>query len=228
VPESPGGPLATRPLQFFWVADCSGSMAADGKIQALNNAIRETIPHLRDIALDNPFAQLTARALAFSSGVRWHIEEPTPIETLQWVDLVPSGLTDLGAALEELATQLGSPPLPQRSLPPAIVLISDGQPTDDFEAGLDALLRQPWGRRSVRVSVAIGRDADLDVLTRFASDPDLGPLTANNPEQLAQMIRWASTIASQLASEPGRLAPETIEVVPVPRAAAIDDGEALW
>jgi len=39
--KRPGGGLAGRPLHFIWIADCSGSMRADGKIQALNNAIRE-------------------------------------------------------------------------------------------------------------------------------------------------------------------------------------------
>jgi uncharacterized protein YegL len=215
-------------LQFFWVADCSGSMAADGKIQALNNAIRETIPHLREVAADNPFAQMTVRALGFSSGIRWHVATPTPIEELVWTDLEPGGLTDMGAALTEISTHLTSPPIPQRSLPPAIVLISDGQPTDDFDQGMADLCAQPWGARSARVSVAIGRDADLDVLARFSSDPDLGPLTANNPEQLAQMIRWASTVASQLASVPGRHAPEPVPTVPVPRASAADAGNEVW
>ena len=37
----PGGELASRPLHFFWICDCSGSMQTDGKIQSLNNAIRE-------------------------------------------------------------------------------------------------------------------------------------------------------------------------------------------
>ena len=39
--KRPGGELATRPLHFIWIADCSGSMSVDGKIQALNTAIRD-------------------------------------------------------------------------------------------------------------------------------------------------------------------------------------------
>ena len=98
--KRPGGGLAGRPLHFIWIADCSGSMQADGKIQALNNAIREAIPHLRDLAARNPHAQILVRALAFSSGTRWHVSEPTPVEKLVWPDLVAYGYTDLGAALK--------------------------------------------------------------------------------------------------------------------------------
>ena len=33
----PGGELATRPLHFIWIADCSGSMEPDGKIQGVTS-----------------------------------------------------------------------------------------------------------------------------------------------------------------------------------------------
>src|SRR5262245_14819027 len=54
----PGTSLARRPLHFIVVADCSGSMASDGKMQALNTALRETIPHLVDVAAQNPHADV--------------------------------------------------------------------------------------------------------------------------------------------------------------------------
>ena len=44
-----GGELSTRPLHFIWIADCSGSMATDGKIQSINNAISETLPHMQTV-----------------------------------------------------------------------------------------------------------------------------------------------------------------------------------
>jgi uncharacterized protein YegL len=202
VDKRPGGGLAGRPLHFIFIADCSGSMQADGKIQALNNAIREAIPHLRDLAARNPHAQILVRALAFSSGTRWHVAEPTPVERLIWPDLLAYGYTDLGAALTEVASVLRSPPMEPRSLPPALVLVSDGEPTDDFEAGIAALMAEPWGAKAVRLAIGIGRDADTDVLQRFIGRPDIRPVTAAHPEQLVQLIRWASTVASRAASTP--------------------------
>ena len=200
--KRPGGGLAGRPLHFIWIADCSGSMQADGKIQALNNAIREAIPHLRDLAARNPHAQILVRALAFSSGTRWHIAEPVPVEKLVWPDLYAYGYTDLGAALTEVAGVLHQPPMEPRSLPPALVLVSDGEPTDDFEAGIQALMAEPWGAKAVRLAIGIGRDADTDVLQRFIGRPEIRPVTAAHPEQLVQLIRWASTVASRMASAP--------------------------
>ena len=87
----------------------------------------------------------------------------------------------------------------ERALPPAIVLISDGMPTDDYQRRSGRCLDEPWGARAVRIAVGIGRDADLDVLS--GSWAAATRSTANNPEQLVRSIRWASTAATRAASE---------------------------
>jgi uncharacterized protein YegL len=195
----PGGALAARPLHLFLVLDTSGSMADDGKIQALNNAVREAVPHLRDVANSNPHARLLVRVLTFSTGARWHVAEARPVDSFVWRDVTAEGYTDIGAGLALLSEQLTSPPMDRRAFPPVIVVVSDGQATDDFDAGLARLLGEPWGRRAVRAAIAIGRDADTEMLRRFSSDQNV--LEANNPEQLVRMVRFASTIAARSASE---------------------------
>jgi len=200
--KRPGGEMATKPLHFIWIADCSDSMGVGGKIQALNTAIREAIPHMRRVAQDNPNAQVLVRAVRFSDGAYWHIAQPVPVEQFEWVDLQAKGVTDMGKALELVAEQLKMPPMPERGLPPVLVLISDGLPTDDFAAGLNALLDLPWGKKAVRIAIAIGEDANLEVLQRFINNSELKPLRANNPEALVTRIRWASTAVLKSVSSP--------------------------
>ena len=91
----PGGELETRPLHFIFIADSSGSMGNDGKIQALNTAIREAIPHMQKVADDNPNAQVLVRAVSFGSGAQWHISQPTPVADFKWTDLSAGGETDM-------------------------------------------------------------------------------------------------------------------------------------
>ena len=67
--------------------------------------------------------------------------------------------------------------MPKRALPPAIVLISDGMPTDDHAEALAELLELPWGARSVRLAVGIGRDADHDMLVDFMSESGADPVS---------------------------------------------------
>lgn len=218
----PGARLSGRPLHFIFVIDASGSMGVDGKIQSLNNAIREAIPHLREVAAQNPFANVLVRALVFSTGTRWHIEHPTPVELVSWSDVSPGGYTDFGAALHEIAAVLQMPPMEQRAFPPVVVVISDGQSTDDFETGLDALMAEPWGRRAVRLAIAIGRDADLEMLQAFIDNPAVKPFSARDPDQLAYLVRFVSTAASRLASTPGGDADTAELLVPELPARATD------
>lgn len=199
--KRPGGELATRPLHFIWIADCSGSMAG-AKIQSLNTAIRDAIPAMKKVADENPNAQVLIRAVKFSSGAQWHIAQATPIENFTWVDLQIDGTTDMGHAMKLVAEQLETGKMPDRALPPVLVLLSDGQPTDDFNTGLQKLLDLPWGKKAVRIAIAIGQDADSEVLQRFIGHPEIKPLQANNPGQLTKYIRWASTAVLRSASAP--------------------------
>jgi uncharacterized protein YegL len=172
------------------------------KIQQLNFAIREAIPAMQDTAAENPNAQVLVRALAFSDGARWHIAGPTPVEDFKWTDVAAGGVTDMGRALTMVAEQLRIPPMTDRALPPVLVLVSDGQPTDDFGSGLKSLTDQPWGQKAVRLAIAIGRDADLDVLSKFIGNSEVKPVLANNSPALVRYIRWASTAVLKAASSP--------------------------
>lgn len=195
--------MAARPLDFIWMLDCSGSMRFEGRIQALNTAIAEVVPLMREVAETNPHAQLRVRAITFSSGAQWHVADAVPASDFVWTDVAAGGDSDMGAALSLAAQALTVPPMPDRALPPVLVLVSDGQPTDDFEDGLRQLLATPWGPKAIRVAIAIGRDAGFDVLQEFIGvDSDRRPLQAGSPDDLAAMIRWSSTVVVGQASQP--------------------------
>lgn len=218
-PKRPGGAMASRPLHFFWLADCSGSMAGE-KIESLNYAIRNAIKPMQAIASDNPNAQVMIRAVKFSTGAQWHIEQPTPVEQFTWEDLRAMGVTDMGAALQLVGEQLEIGIMPERCLPPVLVLVSDGQPSDDFNTAFDNFMRHPWAKKSVRIGIGIGYDADMDVLQKFIGNPDVKPLQAHNAEELVNYIRWASTVVLQAASAPVSQMKNQKQsgVVPIPHA----------
>jgi len=171
------------------------------KIGTVNHAIQSTIPEMKDAADNNPNARLLVRTLKFATGASWVTPNPVNVENFAWDDLEAGGVTDLGQAFELLAAQLAIPPMTDRALPPVLVLLSDGQPTDDFKKSLDKLLRLPWGKKSVRIAVSIGQDADDDVLQQFTGNREL-VLQANNPQALVKMIKWASTAASLVSARP--------------------------
>jgi len=201
--ERPGGEMASRPLHFIWLADCSASMQTQGKIQALNEAIREATPHMIEAADENPQAEVLVRAIKFSSSAQWHISQPTPVHEFSWQDLQTEGCTAMGEALSMVAEQMKIPPMTDRALPPVLVLISDGHPTDNFTQGLKDLFAQPWGQKAVRLAIPIGDDQNLETLRRFISNPEIEPIPAKNAEQLKAQIKFFSTaVLKSVANSP--------------------------
>ena len=200
--KRPGAELASRPVHFFWIVDCSGSMFGD-KIGTVNNTIQICIPEMARAAENNPNAQLLIRALAFSTGATWLTPNPVPVADYAWDDLDADGVTDLGKAYELLAAQLSIPPMPARALPPVLVLLTDGQPTDNYKKAFDNLKSLPWFRKAVRIAISIGQDVDDDVLLEFTGNREL-VLQANNAPALAKMIKWASTTASMVSAPASR------------------------
>jgi uncharacterized protein YegL len=191
--------VSARPLEFIWVLDTSGSM--DGsKIQALNFAIRDSIPAMKEVASNNPNAQIFMRAMQFDEDASW-VGNRTPLDSFSWKDLSTGGGTNLGDALDKLITALDVKNMPQRGLPPVIVLISDGMPNDDqWKSKLTDFLSLPWGKHAVRIAISIGEDADDDMLSKFVNNPEIPVLKANNATDLKKYIRWVSTTVLSSAS----------------------------
>jgi uncharacterized protein YegL len=221
--EPPGGAIARRPLHFIWICDCSGSMQGE-KIQSLNFAIRDAIPAMQEVAGKNTRAMVFVRALKFSSGAQWINSDPVPVEQFMWYDLSADGVTDMGKALTLVAEEMKPEKLGTRGLPPVLVLISDGQPTDDYEEGITKLMKQPWGKKAVRIAIAIGADADEQSLQKFMGNTEVKPLRANNPDALVNLIRWTSTTVLTSASQPiGRG-----QTGPIPAPPPESPGDDVW
>ena len=63
------------------------------------------------------------------------------------------------------------------------------------------------GKKSVRIAVAIGDDADFDALKKFTGNSELVIKVANAPK-LVKAIKLASTIAASV-SDPASVQPQT-------------------
>ena len=231
----PGGGISQRPLHFFILADCSGSMKANGKMQALNFAIASMLPHLAAWEKDQEQAQVLLRAIAFADRAEWHIADPVPVAAARWTALQPvdKGLTYMGSAFRLAAEALAPGRLETRALRPVILLITDGKPTDpdEFESGLRALFACRAGKAAIRVAVAIGRGANSEYLARFINDPAVPVLVADSVEQITEQPMTASLAVSRL-SEVGadRGAVLSRLMPPLPAAAATPetvDGDTI-
>lgn len=205
-PIMPGGGVARRPLHLVVMADCSGGMAGQ-KMQALNYAVAAMLPQLVEWEDEQLQARVLVRVLGFATEPRWHVAEPTPVAALRWKPLhaVEHGWTNMGPAFRTVAEVLSPGRLERQALRPAILLVTDGLPTDPpggFDAGLDALLAQPAGRAALRLAIAIGARASSPYLERFIGDPAVPVLVADRTDEIADRLIVAS-IAMTRMSEGG-------------------------
>ena len=137
-----------------------------------------------------------------------------------------NGLTELGKAFDLLAAQLSIPPMPERALPPVIVLLSDGQLTDDYKKSMEKLKKLPWFRKAVKIAISIGQDADDEDLIEFTGNKEL-VLQANNATALAKMIKWASTTASMVSAPSSKPMNSVAASTPVASTPAVASGASV-
>jgi uncharacterized protein YegL len=192
--------IVKRQMVLFFIVDTSGSMEGT-KIGAVNTAIREVLPELKGIGGSD--VDLKIACLKFSSGCSWMHPSPVPVENFQWNNLAANGVTDFGIACKELSDKMSKDKFlsaPSASVAPAIFLMSDGEPTDDYKKGLAALQQNNWYKYAIKVAVAIGDDANIDVLTEFTGNIE-AVITVHTPEALRKMIRFVSITSSQIGSK---------------------------
>lgn len=192
--------IVKRQMVLFFVIDTSGSMQGS-KIGAVNTAIREVLPELKDAGGSD--VDLKVACLTFSSGCQWMYPTPIASESFQWNQVEADGVTDLGEACRELSEKLSKNEFlkaPSGSVAPAIFLMSDGEPTDDFESGLAQLKQNNWFKYAIKVAVAIGDDANKDVLAKFTGNIE-SVITVHTPEALKKWIRKVSITSSQIGSK---------------------------
>lgn len=192
--------IARRSMTIFFVIDVSGSMAGK-KIGAVNQAIEEVLPEIQKLSDENADAEIKIAVMTFSNGFEW-LYKPMPVADFKWDFIDADGCTDLGEACKELAKKLSRKEFlddANGSYAPVIYFMSDGEPTDDYKSGLKVLKENKWFQTAIKVAIAIGDDANQNVLEEITGNKEL-VVTVHTPEKLKKWIRFVS-VASKMGSQ---------------------------
>jgi uncharacterized protein YegL len=175
-------------LDFIWVVDCSAAMQG-WPVEALNFAIAECEPALRDFFACYPLYDVFVRVLRFSDGASWHLDSRTHLDVFRWhpVCADATGSRNLSAAFRELSKSLTMPG--HRAIPPVIVLMLGGTPTDDWEPGFAEFLKSQWLRKSLRIGIAVGQHADMHVMKHFMGTSSSLPLLVDEVRDLVHSLK---------------------------------------
>lgn len=193
---------ARREMVLFFVIDTSGSMNGE-KIGTVNSAIEEVIPEIQRISGENADAQIKIATLAFSTGIKWIDSAPVAAENYRWNYLDANGVTDLGAACFALNEKLSRNAFMNNaagSYAPVVFLLSDGEPTDNFRTGLGQLKENNWFKKAIKVAIAIGDDANENVLAEFTGNVE-SVITVHTPAELGKWINFLSVRSCEIGSK---------------------------
>lgn len=185
-----------RPLPIIVLADTSGSMSVDGKIEALNKGLKDMIASFSGESRLR--AELQVSVITFG-GSQAELNLPlTPAHQLQsFTPLLAEGMTPLGGALS-LASQMieDKDCIPPRAYKPVIVLVSDGYPNDDWQGPFARLVNGERSSQATRFAMAIGADADETMLGDFVNDLEAPLFRAENARDIHRFFRAVTMYVS--------------------------------
>jgi von willebrand factor, type A len=158
-------------------------------IEAVKNGVQMMVHSLRQ----NPQAIETAfvSIITFDSEAKQLIPL-TDLASFQMVDLKAAGTTALGAALSLLANKLENEvtktTLEQKGdWKPIVFIMTDGVPTDDWQAGFQKLKAV---KKGLIVGCAAGNNADDKVLKEIADQ--VVRLSNTDADSIGKFFQWVS------------------------------------
>jgi uncharacterized protein YegL len=183
-----------RPLPVIILADVSGSMDDDAKIDILNQSIQEMVTVFAGEG--GEWAEIHLGVIAFGAGMVKPIINLQPSSGIEFTPLTAGGDTPMGQAFEIVRLLLeDKSKVPSRAYRPLIVLVSDGIPTDEWENPLKELLASSRAAKADRIALAIGDDADLTVLEAFTQKSSQ-VIRTHQVREIRKFFRWITMSVS--------------------------------
>jgi len=203
-----------RRLPVFFLIDESGSMLGE-PIEAVRTGVQTMLSSLRQ----DPYALETAHisVITFNESART-VVPLTELVSIQAPEFKASGQTAMGAALTELAQAIErdvrkSSPDQKGDWKPLVFLLTDGSPTDNLDAGIEALRRVKVG---TFVACAAGPNASTEHLSKITeSVVRLDTLDSN---AVKSFFKWVSSSVSTSSQkiETGGLEVKGLNELPPP------------
>jgi uncharacterized protein YegL len=206
-----------RPLPVIIAVDRSGSMGSNGKIDALNIALKDFINSIKDEESNKAEIHIALFSFGGSSAscdIRLAAIDQisTPIYNAQ-------GRTPMGGVFEMIETLIeDKTQIPSRSYKPTIVLLTDGIPTDDYLSPMNKLIQEGRSSKAFRIAMAIGDDADCNMLSNFVSSPEY-LVSGENARDIRKFFRFVTmSVTQRMKSQ----TPDMLEIPQMPEDDTLD------
>ena len=181
-----------RRLPVYLLLDTSGSMFGE-PIEAVKNGVQTLLSTLRG----DPYALETAylSIITFNSKAE-QIVPLTELSAFQQPNINASGCTALGEALSLLSQKVDievtkTTAEVKGDWRPLVFIMTDGQPTDNLERGLDDFRKRKFG---MVVACAAGQGADVSTLQKITEN--VVQLDTADSATIKAFFKWVSASIS--------------------------------
>jgi len=204
-----------RRLPVYLLLDCSESMAGPG-LESVNLGVRTMVAELKS----NPYALETVyiSVIAFNREAK-QLAPLTEVMKFQLPNLSVRAGSSLGAAVRLLVKCLQTEvvrtsPTSKGDYKPLVFLLTDGQPTDDWESGVESLKRINNPKIANIYAIGCGPDVDYEIL-REITDIVL-KMNDLTPEAYKRFFVWlsASVNSASIRLEGGATTPFNMPSLP--------------
>jgi uncharacterized protein YegL len=179
----------------IFLLDVSGSMAGP-KIQKLNQCMEDIVNELKILSKES-----SIQVSVITFGNRVDIHTPlTNVLDLNWQPLIASGGTPMGAAISKAKLLIVDSNLMKITIfKPIIILISDGQPTDDWKNPLQDFIAQDKLTLCDRHALAIGEAASQAAALQMFAHPNQ-VFEAQDAKNIPQFFKHVQNTITQSIS----------------------------
>lgn len=181
-----------RRLPVYILLDTSGSMYGE-PIEAVKNGVQVLVSTLRT----DPYALETAylSIITFDSSAK-QITPLTELSSFQQPNISANGCTALGEALALLANRVDaevtkSTMEKKGDWKPLVFIMTDGEPTDDLNAGLAEFQKRKFG---MVVACAAGQGANTETLKKITDC--VVQLDTADSATIKSFFKWVSASVS--------------------------------
>lgn len=198
-----------KPLPVILLLDTSGSMTIDDNIGTLNNAVREMLRDFQKAA--NSEASISVAIITFgkTTGLYQPLVDVSEID-VNGINLEAYGMTPMGEAISTAKKLIEDREIiPSRAYRPTIVLVSDGEPTDNWQSSLEALMNEGRSSKCYRMAMGIGVEHGTpayNVLRQFVSSEEQ-VFDASNATEISQFFQYVtiSTTSRTTSANPNMI-----------------------
>jgi len=192
---------SAKKLPVILLLDVSGSMSG-AKIETLYDSVNDMVESF--VAAQVKETIIDVSIITFGASVELHTPytSVTELKDNAIERFEASGMTPLGTALTMAKDMIEDKDVtPSKIYRPAVVIVSDGQPNDEWKAPMERFINDGRSSKCQRFAIAIGEDADKAVLQQFTGE-EANVFVADNASDITDCFqKFTMSVSTRATSQ---------------------------